>query len=1320
MHRNHPYIRLKKLIENHANDIMIADYHQLLKPIQALTGGGSRDRFLSEKTVSRMQKRFDDSRIRVENRKKSVPQWSFPPELPITVKQKLIIETIRNHPVVVITGETGSGKTTQIPKMCLAAGLGRRGIIGLTQPRRIAAVSIASRIASELGQSCGEALAYKIRFEEKTSAEPLIKVMTDGILLAETVQDRELLGYDTIIVDEAHERSLNIDFILGYLQTVLAKRKDLKLIITSATIDTAKFSAAFNNAPVIEVSGRMYPVEVRYRPIDPVKEEKGETTYVDEAVACVESLQQERRFEDILIFMPTEQDIRETCGRLSKRCSGLVLPLFARLSAGNQRLVFNPANQQKIIVATNIAETSLTIPGIKYVIDTGLARILEYNPRSQTTGLPVKPVSRSSADQRKGRCGRVQDGICIRLYSREDFAERPLYSTPEILRSNLAGVILRMLSLNLGDVASFPFIDRPHPKNIRDGIETLRDLGALTRDEGEEQAHHYTLTPIGRTMAQFPLDPRISRMIIDAKKEDCVNEIAVVAAALSIQDPRERPYDKIDQAAAAHAQFQHPESDFLTYLQIWNRYSDSIEKMESQSKLRKFCRDHFLSYRRMTEWRDIHHQILEIVSGKNIPRKRGKSVKIEIDQTTADKIHRCILSGYLSNIAQKKEKNMYTAAKSREVMLYPGSGLFNRGGPWIVASEISLTSRVFARNAANIKSEWLEELGREHCRYIYWAAHWEKSRGQVVALEKVILFGLTIIEQRTIAYERINPDEAKRIFIREALVTGEVAQKLAFLTHNLSLWEKARTMEDKLRKRGIAIDEETMARLYEERLPVISDIRSLQKLIKDRGTDDFLRFREEDFIAQNPDPGELNQFPDQITIGGAALTCRYRFEPGRTEDGVTVSVPLGLVARAASENIERHLPSLLQEKVVHLLKTLPKNVRQKLPPPVHLAKVFSERSTTDENVLPLQLSRFLLNEFKITVPADSWALDKMPSHLNIRYTVTDDRGHEIKTGCDIGKLQKEIADRVQQTSLDAYRRQWERDALTGWNFGTLPVNIELAGKHGVTGYAYPALQVTDGVVNLRLFAHPAEAASSHIAGVAALYDILFAEKLKQMKKNIALGDELKTWAMNIGNPKQIEESIMNRVRKELFYHFWRSACEFHKHADVISTQILPCGQQIVVSITPVLKSVANTCDALQRLMQKNRTNTPVLKFLKETRAEMQILLPVHFPELYANDHLANIPRYLKALSIRAERGSLNLAATQAKLKDVAVYADQLKEIRDGLTLDSSSEKNDKTEELHWMIEEYKVSLFAQELKTPYPVSPKRLNQLIKEIGNIIY
>ena len=1299
---------------------MIADYDYLLQVLKAAESKNLQRPDLVHHHLLKLQRRLDASRRRVQNRKRSVPSFGLPPELPITAKRQLIIDTIRKNQVVVITGETGSGKTTQIPKMCLAAGLGLRGIIGLTQPRRIAAVSIASRIALELGQLCGESVAYKIRFEEKTSAEPLIKVMTDGMLLAETVQDRDLLAYDTIIVDEAHERSLNIDFILGYLRTLLLKRKDLKLIITSATIDTAKFSQAFDNAPVIEVSGRMYPVEVRYRPIDPVREEKGETTYVEEAVACVEQLQQENRFEDILIFLPTEQDIRETCERLAKRCSGLVLPLFARLSAGNQRLVFSPASQQKIIVATNIAETSLTIPGIKYVIDAGLARILEYNPRSQTTGLPIKPVSRSSAEQRKGRCGRVQNGICIRLYSREDFADRPLYTTPEILRSNLAGVILRMLALNLGLVTSFPFIDRPHPKNIRDGIEILRDLGALTRDESETETEHYKLTEIGRTMSQFPLDPRVSRMIIEAKREGCLNEIAVIAAALSIQDPRERPYDKIDQAAAAHAEFQHPESDFLTYLQLWNRYSDSLEKMQSQGKWRKFCRDHFLSYRRMTEWRDIYHQILEIISGKNIAHKHRKPAKIEIDQTTSDKIHRCILSGYLSNIAQKKEKNFYTAAKSREVMLYPGSGLFNRGGPWIVASEISLTSRVFARNAANIKSEWLEELGRDHCRYTHWAAHWEKNRGQVVALEKVILFGLTIVAQRTVAYERINPEEAKKIFVREALVMGEVGRKLPFLEHNLSLWEKTKTMEDKLRKRGIAVDEETLAQLYEQRLPLISDIRSLQKLIKDQGSDDFLRLREEDFIAHDPDPRELHQFPDQIKIGNAALACHYRFEPGLAGDGVTVSVPLGLVSKAASENIEKHLPSLLQEKVFYMLKSLPKNARQKLPPLVQIAKIFSEQATIEDNSLPLALSKFLFHEYALTVPVGSWALDKLPPYLNIRYSVIDDQGREVRNSRDIGELQKELAKQVHQTSLTAYRRQWEKDDITCWNFGRLPENIELMGKHGLTGYAYPALQVTDRVINLRLFSNPQEAAANHLQGVAALYDIFFADKLKQLKKNIILGGELKNWAVNIGNPRQMEQSILNRVKKDLFYQSWRSSEEFINHAHTVNAKILQYGQQVVNAITPVLKSFAETYDSLQKMMQKNRMNNPVLKFLKSTQADLHHLIPENFPELYAFDHLRDLPRYLKALSIRAERGSLNLAATEAKLQDVAIYTKHLQEIMNNVASTASAEKKNKMDELYWMIEEYKVSLFAQELKTPYPVSPKRLQHLIREIENIIY
>lgn len=1320
MLRNHPLHTLDRLLKQNKDNIMIADYHQLLQAMKTMDIRYVMPSNPVSEILSQLHGKFNISRRRVQKRKNSVPVFRFPSELPITAKQQLIINAIRENQVVVITGETGSGKTTQIPKMCLTAGRGLRGMIGLTQPRRIAAVSIAARIASELGQPCGESVAYKIRFEEKASADPLIKVMTDGILLAETAHDRDLLAYDTIIVDEAHERSLNIDFLLGYLRTLLSKRKELKLIITSATIDTAKFSQAFDNAPVIEVSGRMFPVEVRYRPIDPIREERGETTYVDEAVSCVEKLQQERRFEDILIFLPTEQDIREACDRLSKRCSGLVLPLFARLSAAAQRQVFESAPQQKIIVATNIAETSLTIPGIKYVIDSGLARILEYNPRSQTTGLPVKPISRSSAEQRKGRCGRVQNGICIRLYSREEFAEKPLYTTPEILRSNLAGVILRMLALNLGLVTSFPFIDRPHPKNIRDGIEILRDLGALVRDESEPEGEHYKLTDIGRTMSRYPLDPRVSRMIIEAKKEGCENEIAVIAAALSVQDPRERPYDKIDQAAAAHAQFVHPESDFLTYLQIWNRYSDSLERMESQSKWRKFCRDHFLSFRRMREWRDIYHQILEIADGADTKPGRRKPAKIEIDQTVSDRIHRSILAGYLSNIAQKKEKNFYTAAKSREVMLYPGSGIFNRGGPWIVASEISLTSRVFARNAANIKNEWLEELGKEHCRYTHWAAHWEKNRGQVVALEKVTLFGLTIIEQRTVAYDRINPEDARQIFIREALVAGDVARKLPFLEHNLSLWEEVRTIEDKLRKRGIAADEEAVASLYDRILPQVSDIRTLQKLIKDRGGDDFLRFREEDLIAEAPDPGDLAQYPDRIQIGGASLSCNYNFEPGRATDGVTVSVPLGLFSKAASENIEKHLPSLMEEKVLSLLKSLPKNVRHKLPPAIQVAGSFCRQADIEENALPIALSRFLLREYQLTVPAGSWALDKLPPHLNIRYRVIDDHGAEVKVSRNIGELREELVDKIRQTSMEACRRQWEKESVTSWDFGLLPESVELTGKHGLTGYAYPALQTADGVVHLRLFADPREAAESHVQGVAALYEIYFAERIRQLRKNITLGGNLKNWAANLGNLRQLEQSIANRVRKDLFYKSWRVPEEFTGHAQIVDSEILQNGQQVIAAITPVLKSFADAWDALSRLLQKNRINNPVLQFLKATQAEMHVLIPVNFPELYSFERMNHLPRYLKALSIRAERGSLNLAATEQKLRDAAAYASHLMEFRNGVTPTTSEEKRNRIDDLRWMIEEYKVSLFAQELKTPCPVSPKRLDQLIREIENIIY
>jgi len=1332
---------------------MVADYYNIVRQLKSIEEHKTRDESSVLGKLNHLKRIADISGTRYRSRKQNTPAVRFPQNLPIIAKKREIIESIQKHQVTIITGETGSGKTTQIPKMCLAAGLGLRGMIGLTQPRRIAAISIAQRIASELGEECGQSVAYKIRFEEKSSTEPLIKVMTDGILLTETIRDRELLAYDTIIVDEAHERSLNIDFILGYLRTLLVRRKDLKIIITSATIDTEKFSEAFNKAPVIKVSGRMYPVEVRYRPLDPEKEEKGETTYIDEVVACVEQLQRERRYEDVLIFMPTEQDIRETCGLLAKKCSGLVLPLYARLSGSQQRLIFASAEQQKIIVATNIAETSLTIPGIKYVIDAGLARILEYNPRSQTTGLPIKPISASSAEQRKGRCGRVQNGICIRLYSQEEFSQKPLYTPPEIMRSNLAGVILRMLELNLGAVTSFPFIDKPQPKSIRDGLDILRDLRALVKDDRAEETNLYKLTETGWKMAAFPLDPRASRMMIEAQKENCVNEIAVIAAALSIQDPRERPYEKADEASKAHAQFAHPESDFLTYLNIWNRYHGSLENLPTQSKQRKFCRDHFLSYKRMIEWRDIYHQIMDIIEGKNKTAKPKKHHKIEINQDVADRIHRCVLSGYLSNIARKKEKNFYNAAKSREVMIYPGSSLFNKAGQWIVAGEISLTSRVFARNVANIQNDWLEKLGGDNCRYTYAAAHWEKNRGQVVALEKVTLFGLTIVESRPVAYERINPEEAKSIFIREALVAGEVARRNPFLEHNLSLYEHVKTMEEKLRRRGIVADEETIAKLYEQRLPALSDIRSLQNLIKEKGSDEFLRFREEDLIAREPDAEEISQYPDRIKIGDAAFNCRYNFEPGKNDDGVTVKVPLGFISKAATANIDRHLPSLLKEKAVHLLKSLPKSIRLKLPPPAKIVELLVEDKSNLDKPLPQALSQLLLDKYKIKVPKDDWATEKLPDYLNVRYSVIDEKGNEIKESRDIHLLQKELTDTVSTSAMDKIRGEWEKEGITGWDFGDLPRQIPLRGTHGLIGYAYPALTISDDSIDLRLFADEKQSAFHHLHGIAALYDIHFADKMKQLKKNVALTGAMKTSAAGIGPPKQLEQSIINRVRKDLFYKPWRRQEEFIAHAGCLNSQILPYGQQVLIAIEPVLKACADTCTVIGKLMTKNRNNNPVLNFIKDIQTEISRLVPVDFPELYTFERMKELPRYCKALALRAERGNLNLSAAQRKMQDVLIYSQKLQQmvngrvqpslfdlavvkkqsspkdptepkgtgfkeiilLKENITIDCPDEKKTMVEEFFWMIEEYKVSLFAQELKTPYPVSPKKLNQLMEDI-----
>ena len=1248
----------------------------------------------------------------------SLPRITYPASLPIVARKEDIIRAIRRHPVVVITGETGSGKTTQIPKMCLEAGRGIRGIIGCTQPRRIAAVTVAQRIAEELREEVGRSIGYKIRFEDRSGPRPLIKLMTDGILLMEAQADPHLRTYDTIIVDEAHERSLNIDFVLGILKKLLRSRRDLKVVITSATIDTGKFSRAFDDAPIIEVSGRMYPVDVRYRPLDPDEEEKGDFTYVDAAVQAVDDITKERKRGDILIFMPTEQDIRETCdllaGRDYKDCT--ILPMFARLSWSEQRRVFAPMTTQKIVVATNVAETSITIPGVRYVIDTGMARISQYSPRTRTTSLPIRAISRSSADQRKGRCGRVQHGLCIRLYAEEDYENRPIFTPPEILRANLADVTLRMLSLNLGDIETFPFIDPPGTRAVRDGLDLLQELGAVEKNgksiENESSPGPFRLTQRGRRMARLPIDPRIARMLLEAEQEGCLDEVLVIASAMTIQDPRERPLEQIQKADQMHARFKDPTSDFITLLRIWNHYYSQGEAIKTQNRMRKFCREHFLSYRRMREWRDVHNQIRTILSEQGEKPAREKTTDARM--LTAG-IHKSIVSGYLSNIAVKQAKNLYTATKGRQVMIFPGSSLFNKGGNWIVAAEIVETSRLFARTAANIDADWLEAAGGHLCRYSYASPRWEKNRGEVVASEQVSIFGLVIVAGRPVSYGRIDPATSAHIFVRSALVEGEIKQNLPFLEHNRNLIAAAGEMEDKIRRHDLLADEEQIARFYEDRLPGIYDVRTLQKLIRDRGGDGFLRMRETDILKNLPDEGALALYPDECASGKLRFRFSYRFDPGHPEDGVTMKIPVHLLSRAPAETADRSVPGLFQEKINALLKGLPKEYRKKLQPLAQTAGIIQAEIPSGEGSLPSILGKFIHQRFGVDIPASAWPLDKLPDHLKMRFSIVDAQGREIAAGRDLGQFRDETMAAGETAVFDSARKVWEKTGLTQWDFGDLPEEIPLESKGVLQGFAYPALQAAEVSVNIRLFQTRAEADAAHAMGVVALYGLHFQPELKYLKKSLVLSGDMKVWAAAFGGHKALENRLYDKILQYLFYVPVRTAAAFHEHAEATAPRILPEGQKFLTEIKPFVQAYHETAVTLRAFGMSHRFNEPAKQFLESVRLDLDRLVPPDFLQKYDTERRGHIVRYLKALLLRAERGLLHLEKVMAKSKELKPFDEFLQEALKHLTPASSAEKLQAIEAFRWMIEEYKVSLFAQELKTPYPVSRKRLEEKKREI-----
>ncbi len=1324
---------------------MCRDRHGLRKRLNALKK--------AKKNPQALLKIAQASAAQRQARADSLPKVAFDPDLPITSKKEAIIQAIKDHPVVIISGETGSGKTTQIPKFCLAAGRGTAGMIGCTQPRRIAAMTVAKRIAVELNQGLGQSVGYKIRFDDHAPAHAHIKLMTDGILLAETQQDRFLTQYDTIIVDEAHERSLNIDFTLGILRRLVKQRKDLKLIITSATIDTEKFSKAFDNAPVIEVSGRMFPVELRYAPIESEEStdtSKGSTDtatddqgYVEAAARAAANILSQTRSGDILIFMPTEQDIGETMEILKgKNHPGVtILPLFARLSAKEQAKVFATGAGRKVVVSTNVAETSLTIPGIKYVVDTGLARIPAYSPRTRTTALPVSPISQSSANQRMGRCGRVENGICIRLYDEDHFNSRPFFTAPEILRSNLAEVILRMISLKLGDVSTFPFIDAPAPKSIKDGFDILLELSAIRpqKTRRPQKGKAFALTPIGQVMARLPMDPKLSRILIEAGKSGCLKEAVIITTALTVSDIRQRPADKAQAADQKHSQFKDPSSDFITLLNIWNACQDAGNRLKSRSKVRKWCMENYLSFKRLREWQDIHRQVTRLLKEHGVtadgalpptPETRHlKSKTFEHGGPLYIAIHKSLLHGYLAGIAHKKENNIYTAAKGQQAAIFPGSGLFKSAGDWIVAAEYVKTSQLFARCVANIDPDWIEKIAGTLCTRTYSDPHWEKKRGEVRAKEQVSLFGLILVSGRSVAYGKINPEEAGTLFIRHALVNGEIFQKFGFMDHNLKLIDQVTELENKTRQRDILASEEEIFLFYQSRLPKpFYNIRTFARFIKDQKDDTFLRMSLEDLQKSRVDEDLLAQFPDRITMNQGEFALSYEFNPGAASDGVTLKVPADATALISRNQVDTLVPGLFKEKIQALIRALPKAYRIKLVPIQNTADRIAREMPQSNKPLYTRLSEFIREHYQFTIPADTWSDSSLPDHLKMRISIRDDKDKEIKSLRDLAALGQFQTERSPSKSnaFDRARAQYEKTNIVRWDFPDLPPSIPLEQNNGLSRQVFMGLKIEgpEKKLTLRLFKSKTAAVTSHKKGVARLFERACPDHINALKKDIKTNRELKHIAPYFQSKAAktattFQDMVYNCTAREFLEKDIRTRKAFEKHIQALKPVLYQSGQEVIRAVMAVGQEYESCFTLIQNLSLKYKDRPLPFDALTRIFNELKNICPPHFPELYGLERIRHLPRHLSCLTVRARRAVDNPIKEGKKAALIAPFERRLNALIEGLTDQTSQEKTEKVEDFFWMLEEYKISVYAQELKTRFKISAKRLDKALMEIQTMI-
>lgn len=1226
----------------------------------------------------------------------SLSSIEFPEVLPVSQRIKEIHEAILKHQVVILCGETGSGKTTQLPKICLKLGRGIKGLIGHTQPRRIAARSVASRIASELKVPLGDVVGFKIRFADKVSPQTLIKVMTDGVLLAETQTDPDLKQYDTIIIDEAHERSLNIDFLLGYLKQLTLRRSDLKIIITSATIDVESFSKHFNDAPIIEVSGRTYPVEIRYRPLE-VKDEDDQEEKIEEAILDVVK-DFSKVGGDTLIFLPGEREIRDVADFLKAKLPPHyeVLPLFARLSYDEQQKIFRGSNGRRIILSTNVAETSLTVPGIKYVIDPGIARVNRYSTRNKVEQLQIEKISQASAKQRSGRCGRVSDGICVRLYSEEDFNARPLFLDPEIYRSSLASVILKMASLHLGDVSQFPFIQPPSRRFIQDGYLLLQELGAVN--------DHYELTPIGRDLAKLPMDPRLGRMLLLAKKENALSELLIIVSALSIQDPRERPLDKKAESEAAQVRFFDEKSDFVSYLKLWTFFDEAIQKRTSQNQLRKLCHAHFLSYLRMREWRDLYEQIRELLL----------EMHFKMNEIPANymQIHRSILSGLLGNIGTKAlEDDSYVGARNIHFHLSPGSNIKRRKSKWVMAAELVDTTKLYARTAAEIDVTWIESLSHHLVEHQHTDPYWDTKLARVNAHERISLYGLTIVPKRNVHFGPINPEIAREIFIRQGLVQGGYVSKGIFWKHNQDLISEVELLEHKARRLDVLVNEEDLFQFYDTKIP--------PGIINGDGFEDWRREIEvkepkalflTKALLMKRDANEITevQYPETLDIDGVMIPLKYRFEPGHMDDGVTAMISEIDFHQLDLNRLQWLVPGMIREKLNCIFKSLPKHIRIQLLPLADSVTEFLTQYKTYHHLFQ-SISDFILKKTKEPYMIDQDEIESLPRHCFMNIEVINQKNEIVIQGRDLNLLKNSVKPQV-HVKRNEKTNGIERFNLKRWDFDALPNTLDL-NAHQKDYKGFVGLSDEDESVSIRVFVSEEEMKQSHRQGVLRLLSFELKPQLKQLEKELNQLKEAQIYLRDMIEPDELRSDVIEMVLDSALSHeevMPRNASDFLSLVKNMK-HVLP---QTMKAMLDTIHLSATYYHQLKELLNKL---TPIQK-----RSESIFINRMHF--LIHNEFIlttpshvfSHLPRYLKALKIRIEKYASRVDKDALLQKDI----DRIHQLLDARLKPYTSKKMTPPKALkdfQWQIEELHVSLFAQDLKTAYPVSLKRLEKALDDI-----